>query len=495
MALPSLTLRQTKGSPLTFNEMDTNLTNLQTADFNVSVGSTTTNIRFDSTLTLAGGAGISINLTTSTRTLTVGLTTATTSTVGGIKVGSNLTITADGTLSATASGSGFTGTVAILTATQSVIVGGITLQNDGTNNLSVVYVTSTSTSTTALSSDIRFQMRLENNYVDDALATTTATNNGSVTFASASRFSTYSLDFGTDATQTTKNIATTNTNSLNFGTGDFTIESWVYTPTHTIQAPNYYHKIFQNSAATKYLAFNDNGSSYDVFWADDVNSQYFAAGGSPVLSNDNWHHIVAMRKAGVLYLGYDGTMTNKGAYTYTTDFSNIKIGGNQSIGKIDSIRVSNTSTYGTSSYTVPTAEFSTGVVTTTTTYTTSSALAYLPLAGGTLLGDIVLDGVRETVVNHGNVTGTLTPNVSSGTIHKMTLVGNITLNTLTNVATGSSLTIVMTQDSTGTRTLTNTGWKWLGGNKTLSTTGTNIDIVTVFYDGSIYYASLGKGYA
>jgi len=112
-----------------------------------------------------------------------------------------------------------------------------------------------------------------------------------------------------------------------------------------------------------------------------------------------------------------------------------------------------------------------------------------------MLGDVTLDGVRETVVPHGNVTGTLTPNASSGTVHTMRLTGNITINTLTNVATGTNMTIIMSQDSTGTRTLTNTGWKWLGGVKTLTTTSNAIDIATIFYDGTTYYASLGKGYA
>jgi hypothetical protein len=37
--------------------------------------------------------------------------------------------------------------------------------------------------------------------------------------------------------------------------------------------------------------------------------------------------------------------------------------------------------------------------------------------------------------------------------------------------------------------------KFLGGVKTLSTAAGAIDIMSVFYDGSTYYASLGKGFA
>jgi hypothetical protein len=36
--------------------------------------------------------------------------------------------------------------------------------------------------------------------------------------------------------------------------------------------------------------------------------------------------------------------------------------------------------------------------------------------------------------------------------------------------------------------------KFASGSKTLSTAGTSTDMITVFYDGSVYYASLTKGY-
>jgi hypothetical protein len=119
-----------------------------------------------------------------------------------------------------------------------------------------------------------------------------------------------------------------------------------------------------------------------------------------------------------------------------------------------------------------------------------------PFGGGTFTDTVTFKGVNETVYNHGTITSMpVGVNVTSATIHKMTLGGNITLNTLTNAITGSNVTIVITQDATGSRTLTNTTWKWAGGLKTLTTTVSAIDIVTVAYDGTNYYASLSKGYA
>ena len=101
----------------------------------------------------------------------------------------------------------------------------------------------------------------------------------------------------------------------------------------------------------------------------------------------------------------------------------------------------------------------------------------------------------ETVVSGGNTgTASLTPNAAAGTIYKYTATGNFTLNSLANAVAGTSMTIIITQDATGNRTLTST-MKFAGGIKTLSTAANSIDIISVFYDGTAYYAVLSKGYA
>jgi len=116
-------------------------------------------------------------------------------------------------------------------------------------------------------------------------------------------------------------------------------------------------------------------------------------------------------------------------------------------------------------------------------------------AGGIFTGTITIAGLNETVYNWGNMAaGTYTPDVSSGTVHKMTLTGNVTINSFANATTGSNITMIMTQDSTGTRLLSST-MKFAGSNKLLSTTTASIDLVQVFYDGTTYYASLNRGFA
>ena len=101
---------------------------------------------------------------------------------------------------------------------------------------------------------------------------------------------------------------------------------------------------------------------------------------------------------------------------------------------------------------------------------------------------------NETVISGGSVSGSLTPNAAAGTIYNYTLTGNITLSSLTNSVAGTSMVIILTQDGTGGHTLTST-MKFAGGSKTLSTAASAIDIMSVFYDGSTYYAVLSKGYA
>lgn len=100
----------------------------------------------------------------------------------------------------------------------------------------------------------------------------------------------------------------------------------------------------------------------------------------------------------------------------------------------------------------------------------------------------------ETVIAGGSVSGTLTPDVAAGTIYRYTLTGNITINAFANPVAGSSLVLILTQDATGSRTLTST-MKFAGASKTLSTAGNSVDIISVFYDGTDYYATLSKGYA
>lgn len=99
----------------------------------------------------------------------------------------------------------------------------------------------------------------------------------------------------------------------------------------------------------------------------------------------------------------------------------------------------------------------------------------------------------ETVVTQGNVSGTFTPNLANGTVHTLTLTGNLTFNQFTNPVSGQSGVFVLTQDSTGSRLLTS-NMRFAGNSRTLTTTANAVDILSVTYIGTTYYAALTKGY-
>jgi hypothetical protein len=98
---------------------------------------------------------------------------------------------------------------------------------------------------------------------------------------------------------------------------------------------------------------------------------------------------------------------------------------------------------------------------------------------------------NEAIHSIGTTSGTVAPNAANGNVQTITLNGNLTLNAFTTPISGQSITLIVNTGGTG-RTLTST-MKWAGGEKTLSTTNTT-DIISVFYDGTNYWASLSKDF-
>lgn len=102
----------------------------------------------------------------------------------------------------------------------------------------------------------------------------------------------------------------------------------------------------------------------------------------------------------------------------------------------------------------------------------------------------------ETVYSVGNVSGNVTPDRNNGTIQKLTLTGNITLNPPANMSAGQSLTLIFTQDTTGNHLLNaNVAYLFAAGFQTLSTASGGIDMMNIFSDGSTYYATLTTDYS
>jgi hypothetical protein len=105
-------------------------------------------------------------------------------------------------------------------------------------------------------------------------------------------------------------------------------------------------------------------------------------------------------------------------------------------------------------------------------------------------------GLIEGVVGPTQYFGTPTPvspDLSTGTVFIYELWSPITINDLTNAASGSSATIILIQGGEGGNTLTST-IPFASGIKTLSTAIGAVDMISILYVGTTYYASLTTGY-
>jgi len=98
-----------------------------------------------------------------------------------------------------------------------------------------------------------------------------------------------------------------------------------------------------------------------------------------------------------------------------------------------------------------------------------------------------------SIYDIGTSGGTITPDVTNGNVQKITLNSALTLNAFNSPVAGQSLTLIIT-GGTAYTSITST-MKFAGGIKTLTGTSGCIDILSVYYDGTNYYASLGKGFA
>lgn len=112
----------------------------------------------------------------------------------------------------------------------------------------------------------------------------------------------------------------------------------------------------------------------------------------------------------------------------------------------------------------------------------------LEKSGGTITGYS-----EGAIYNLGTTGGTIAPNVANGNVQKITLNSALTLNAFTSPVAGQSLTLII-YGGTAYTSITST-MKFAGGIKTLTATAGCIDIVSIYYDGTNYFASLNKGFA
>jgi hypothetical protein len=169
-------------------------------------------------------------------------------------------------------------------------------------------------------SSVALLMAFENNLTDNSTQNQTVTLTGASTYqTSPAKFDTYSINLAKGANYL--NVA--NTSSFYFGTGDFTIETWVYAPAAV--APNGWGS---GNVCVMDIAQKDNGvqggpsgfflstssaatvRSYRTAVYDNTAMGFVTS--NVVLATDAWNHIVTGRQGSTFYLGTNGTLKNAG---------------------------------------------------------------------------------------------------------------------------------------------------------------------------------------
>jgi len=94
---------------------------------------------------------------------------------------------------------------------------------------------------------------------------------------------------------------------------------------------------------------------------------------------------------------------------------------------------------------------------------------------------------------------TITVDCSTARVHTVTLGTNTEFN-ITNLPTGGTVTLIITQDGTGSRTATfgtdgSTAVRFPSGSSVLSTGANDIDVVSIFNDGTNFLGNIARNYS
>lgn len=437
MAKPTIITRASKGSALTWTEGDANLTNLRDATLTVSDGTNSKALNLNDTLTFTAGTNVTLSVNTSTGAVTIN-----SSNPGGTVTSVSGTGTVSGiSLSGTVTGSGSLTLGGTLSLVSPPAIGSTTPNSGAFTTLSATgavtmnpasaNVTISPTGTGTVSIQPAAGLTLGNPSNQVSFASTVITANSANATYTFAPTGTGTLTLGSGAVGSIDNM---NIGATTRGTGAFT----------TLQA---------NSTVT--------------FTA--------AVGMSP--SNAN----VTISPTGT------GTVTISPAGALTINPTAASTINNTSIGQ---------STAAAGSFTTLSAS-STVSGTGFSTYLASPPAIGSTTASTGKFTSLQFTNTREPVfaLTAGSGATTLAPDCANGSVQTfaMSTATSLTLNAFTNPVAGQSVTIIVTNNAT-VNTISST-MKWASGTKTLTGTANAIDIITIYYDGTNYYASVAKGFA
>ncbi len=133
--------------------------------------------------------------------------------------------------------------------------------------------------------------------------------------------------------------------------------------------------------------------------------------------------------------------------------------------------------------------------------TATAAGSTLVIAGTGPKKGIIVNGAATTLTSaQGSTGGGVTINAALSNVQTITLTSNMTGLTLSNMQDGQTINIQITQDATGSRTMTGltnaNGYRWPGGVAgVLSTAANAVDLLCITKIGSVALCTLSKGFA
>ena len=512
MAKPAITKRVTKGSALTYAELDTNFDNLRDATVSLTAGTGGTAVVSDlnGNITLVAGTGISLSGDNTAKTLTVTNSSPGGNTFSTIAVGAT-NVVADST-SDTLTLTGTTGvSISADAGTDTITIAGTPAYGEiqsGTAGRLSYYVSGISGPAAGKT-------------LDDALIG--YTNTGTVqVLTSTNAFSLISSDtFDIDASGAvditgagtmTLTPGTNNSIILNTsGTGAVTVQGGVL---NTAQVNNGGSGVVIDGGGTVGITNSTNADIYitpvGTGKLNVMNDMRVGTTTAGATIESNWNNTSSFLKLRCRNNVNSGTVDIQNANVLVTAGA-AGTAGAVYLQAVDGDVYLQPKTSNGRVVVGPASGSSPGIITSFTTNnlvlntnsgTNSGSITITQGANANIL--ITPNGTGETIINNlvateiivanGNTgAATLTPNAALGAVQSYTVTGNITLNAFGTPLAGQSITLIMTIGGSGSYVLTST-MKWAGGSKTISTAVGAVDIITVYYDGTNYWASLSKGF-